>query len=116
MAYVHPQIPPEADNSEVNEQNGGMGDTILNFFGRFRRSSPHTEQPTSVEISHQFEHQNMVPQNANENGLQAFKADDVFIRHCDLRKNGASMQSLSVVDSDVRSSPCSYYQFAKTLG
>ena len=47
--------------------------------------------------------------------IGAFADTDVYIKHVDLKKDGASMMSLSQIEATRRDSPCSYYQFAKGM-
>ena len=112
LTFIQPTIPPEADQQTTNEQTG-VSETIRNIFERFRR-------PTYTQESNNTNATNETLPSLNENGnqrqLNAFADTDVYIKHCDLRKDGASMQSLSQVEATRRSSPCSYYQFSKVLG
>ena len=115
LPYVQPAIPPEADLFEMNEDAGVISNTIRNLIGRFRRTAPQdhinlNQSNTMMEPPQPFLGNN------HQTEVEAFALNDIYIKHCDLRKDGASMQSLSQVDASRMSSPCSYYQFAKVLG
>ena len=115
LTYMEPSIPPEADPYEINEETGMFSATVRNLIGRFRRATPQQDSTchsTLIETSAQ-------PHdiaNSSQTDVQAFAATDIYIKHVDLRKDGASINSLSSIDASRVSSPCSYYQFAKVLG
>ena len=118
LTYIQPSIPPEADSPGNNQQSGGgVSDTIRNLLERFTRpmhSHDSAGDGTVAECPPPHS-ERCLPGNSNPPPLNAFAATDIYIKHCDLRKNGASMQSLSQLDATRRSSPCSYYQFAKGI-
>lgn len=116
MAYIEPAIPPETPPEtnliEVNEEAGGVSATIRNLFGIFRRTDSNSD-PTS-NINHTVEPLHSSDQYSQQD-FKVFKPDDVYIKNVDLKKDGSSMMSLSQVEANRRSSPCSYYQFAKGI-
>ena len=115
LSFVQPAIPPEADPFEINEETGGISDTIRNLIGRFRRQAPQDHYTLSQSNVRMDPPQPFCDSN-DQTKVDAFASTDIYIKHCDLRKDGASMQSLSQVDASRQSSPLSYWQFAKTLG
>ena len=129
MNYIQPSIPPEAppevspaaDLQENNDQSGGgVSDTIRNLLQRFRRPANSYDGSNTIrveECSSPVEEQSPpVEEIRNEPQFNDFAATDIYIKHCDLCKDGTSLNSLSQIDASRTSSPCSYYQFAKVLG
>ena len=95
---------------DINEQAGGVSATIRNLFGRFRRTDSNSDLTSNTNIA--MEPLQSIDENIQED-LQAFRNDDVYIKSVDLKMDGSSIMSLSQVEANRRSSPCSYYQFAK---
>ena len=115
LTYIQPSIPPEAHFPRNNDHGGGgISHTVCNIFERFRRPI-HDDTSTNSGVQYSQAPEERLSNTINQPTLDAFAATDVYIKHCDLRKDGASMQSLSQVDATRRSSPCSYYQFAKGI-
>ena len=110
MAYIEPAIPPESNLIEANEEAGGVSATIRNLLGRFRRTDSNSDPTSNVNIT--MEPLPNLDQHSQED-FKAFTANDVYVKYVDLKKDGASMMSLSQVEANRTSSPCSYYQFAK---
>lgn len=114
LAYIEPAIPPESPPEsnliEVNGEAGGISAAIRNLFGRFRRTDSISDPTSNINIT--MEPLQSIDQYSQED-FKAFKPDDIYIKNVDLKKDGASMMSLSQVEANRRSSPLSYYQFAK---
>ena len=107
-----PTVPPESNLTQVHEEAGSVSATIRNLFGRFRRMDQNPDQTINDNENITIEPLPSTDQHIQEN-IEAFRADDVYIKYVDLKKDGASMMSLSQVEANRQSSPCSYYQFAK---
>ena len=114
ITYIQPSIPPEASSIENSEQiGGGVSDTIRNILGRFRRpTNSHDTSNIDTVVNSSLS----MEENRNIQSLESFTEKDVYIKTCDLRKDGASINSLSQIEATRQSSPCSYFQFAKVLG
>ena len=112
---MEPSIPPEADPYDMNEETGIFSATVRSLIGRFRRAAPQQDSTChSALIETSSQPQDIA--NSCQTNVHAFANTDIFIKHVDLRKDGASINSLSTIDASRVSSPCSYYQFAKVLG
>ena len=88
LIFIQPTIPPEADQQMTNEQTG-VSETIRNIFERFRRPT-NTQESNNTNTT--TETLPTLNKNGNQPQLHAFADTDVYIKHCDLRKDGASMQ------------------------
>ena len=109
LAYIEPAIPPEyppeSNLIDVNEQAGGVSATIRNLFGRFRRTESNSDPTSNTNIA--IEPLQSIDQDSQED-LQAFRNDDVYIKNVDLKMDGSSIMSLSQVEANRRSSPCTH--------
>ena len=93
ITYIQPSIPPEASSIENSEQiGGGVSDTIRNILGRFRRpTNSHDTSNIDTVMNSSME------ENRNIQSLESFTEKDVYIKTCDLRKDGASINPLSQI-------------------